>query len=226
MAAPHDNPTAAELTAAVRDWLSDDVAASDGPPHSFHRRVATNVLDIVRREIELGPQQAVTHADRLARLGVADDRARQVLERHESTHLHVADVGQAGELFAASDVFAAAPVPADDDARERRADIGAPDLVVDLSDADLGDIGIADRKITIRFGLFELEFGYEIGALQLTLAAQLALELPDVDLGPHEQRFLFGALLVGGLRAAGAARASGPSRSSSQGMLPVPPGWH
>lgn len=74
MAAPHDNPTAAELTAAVRDWLADDVGSADEPPNRFHLRVATNVLDIVRREIELGPQQAEEHAARLDRLGVADDR--------------------------------------------------------------------------------------------------------------------------------------------------------
>ncbi len=75
MAAPHDNPTAAELTAAVRDWLADDVAPSDRPPHRFHLRVAVNVLDMVAREIELGPQHAASHAARLEQLGVTDDRA-------------------------------------------------------------------------------------------------------------------------------------------------------
>ena len=75
MAAPHDQPTAAELTAAVRDWLADDVGPSGDPPDRFHLRVATNVLDIVGREIELGPRQAEAHAARLERLGVGDDRA-------------------------------------------------------------------------------------------------------------------------------------------------------
>lgn len=74
MSAPHDNPTAAELTAAVRDWLADDVGTADGPPNRFHLRVATNVLDMVAREIELGPQQAEAHAARLERLGASDDR--------------------------------------------------------------------------------------------------------------------------------------------------------
>lgn len=74
MAAPHDNPTAAELTEAVRDWLADDVGTADGPPNRFHLRVATNVLDIVAREIELGPGQVDAHAVRLEQLGVSDDR--------------------------------------------------------------------------------------------------------------------------------------------------------
>lgn len=74
MAAPHDAPTAAELTAAVRDWLNDDVGPGEGPPNRFHLRVATNVLGIVAREIELGPQQAQSHAARLEHLGASDDR--------------------------------------------------------------------------------------------------------------------------------------------------------
>jgi len=72
--APHDVPTASELIEAVRDWLADDVAGADRAPHGFHVRVAINVLDIVRREIALGPGHAVAHRERLARLGVADDR--------------------------------------------------------------------------------------------------------------------------------------------------------
>lgn len=74
MAAPHDPPTAAELVEAVRDWLADEVAPSEQPPNRFHLRVATNVLDIVRREIELGPEHTTAHVERLGRLGVADDR--------------------------------------------------------------------------------------------------------------------------------------------------------
>ena len=74
MAIPHDNPTSAELVEAVRDWLAERVGPSGEPPNPFHLRVATNVLGIVEREIELGPQQAEAHAARLERLGVADDR--------------------------------------------------------------------------------------------------------------------------------------------------------
>jgi len=68
---PHDVPTASELVESVREWIE---SLGDRPPNRFHARVASNVLRIVEREIELGPAQAVAHAERLERLGVADDR--------------------------------------------------------------------------------------------------------------------------------------------------------
>ncbi|HEY5662532.1 MAG TPA: DUF6285 domain-containing protein [Ilumatobacter sp.] len=68
---PHDSPTAAELVEAVREWIERDVTAATS---RFHARVAANVLAIVEREIELGPEQAARHRRRLDRLGVADDR--------------------------------------------------------------------------------------------------------------------------------------------------------
>lgn len=75
MAVPHDLPTAAELVEAVREWWDGTVVTSDAPPNRFHARVASNILAIVERELELGPQQAAAHRARLARLGVADDAA-------------------------------------------------------------------------------------------------------------------------------------------------------
>ena len=69
---PHDVPTAAELVEAVREWIERDVSGGLAT-NRFHARVATNVLAIVQRELELGPSQAQAHADRLARLGVTDD---------------------------------------------------------------------------------------------------------------------------------------------------------
>lgn len=67
---PHDVPTARELVEAVREWIERD----DGRvPNRFHARVASNVLSIVERELELGPAQARAHAARLEQLGVADD---------------------------------------------------------------------------------------------------------------------------------------------------------
>lgn len=69
---PHDVPTARELVEAVREWI-DREAASGRAPNRFHARVATNVLAIVERELELGPAQARAHAARLEQLGVADD---------------------------------------------------------------------------------------------------------------------------------------------------------
>ena len=73
MTVPHDAPDAAELLAAVREWIDRElIPATDGRLR-FHARVASNVLGMVGREIELGAAQAVAHQGRLAQLGVADD---------------------------------------------------------------------------------------------------------------------------------------------------------
>ncbi|MGW0809659.1 DUF6285 domain-containing protein [Nonomuraea sp. NPDC002799] len=70
---PHDVPTAAQLVAAVRDFLQSDVLPAVEDRVRFHTRVAINVLGMVEREILLGPAQAEEHAARLAGLGVASD---------------------------------------------------------------------------------------------------------------------------------------------------------
>lgn len=72
--APHDAPTLGQLVEAVREWLERDVMSSTDGRLRFHARVAANMLAMVERELELGPEQAAAHAARLARLGVADDR--------------------------------------------------------------------------------------------------------------------------------------------------------
>jgi hypothetical protein len=74
MSTPHDLPTAAELVAAVRDWLALDVADAATPPNRFHLRVAANTLSIVERELQAAAAHAAAHANRLERLGVEDDR--------------------------------------------------------------------------------------------------------------------------------------------------------
>ncbi|AQZ64109.1 unnamed protein product [[Actinomadura] parvosata subsp. kistnae] len=73
MNAPHDVPTAADLVAAVRDFLQTDVLPAVEGRVRYHTRVAINVLAMVEREIELGGEQAERHAANLAELGVADD---------------------------------------------------------------------------------------------------------------------------------------------------------
>ena len=70
---PHDAPTAVELLESVREWIDRELIASTDGRLRFHARVASNVLAMVEREIELGPVQAAAHARRLAQLGVADD---------------------------------------------------------------------------------------------------------------------------------------------------------
>lgn len=59
-----DRPTASELLEAVSEFLERDVMTLEGRV-GFHGRVARNVVDIVRRELELGPE-----ADRTERAGL------------------------------------------------------------------------------------------------------------------------------------------------------------
>jgi hypothetical protein len=75
MTEPHDRPTAAELLDAVQEYLDRDVAEATTGRVRFHARVASNVVAMVAREIELGSAQAVAHRERLAALGFADDAA-------------------------------------------------------------------------------------------------------------------------------------------------------
>src|SRR5437660_1046841 len=75
MAEPHDLPTAAQLVEAVREFLERDVMAATDGRVQFHTRVAVNALNMVQRELEVGPAQAAAHRTALDRLGVADDSA-------------------------------------------------------------------------------------------------------------------------------------------------------
>jgi len=67
----YGRPTAAELVAAVADFLDNDVRSSTGGQVNFHARVAANVLRIVERELTDDSAELVT--ERLADLGFADE---------------------------------------------------------------------------------------------------------------------------------------------------------
>ena len=69
----HDVPSARELIEAVREWLERDVLAATQGRVQFHTRVAMNVLAMVERELEFGPDQEREHAARLVALGVNSD---------------------------------------------------------------------------------------------------------------------------------------------------------
>lgn len=71
--APHDAPGAADLLDAVAGFLRDDVLPVTEGRIAFHVRVAANVVEMVGRQLVLGPAQAARHARRLAALGVSDD---------------------------------------------------------------------------------------------------------------------------------------------------------
>jgi len=67
-----DRPDPVELLEAVATFLREHVAASTEGRVSFHARVAANMLDIVRREIELGPQSQARELQGLRALLGAD----------------------------------------------------------------------------------------------------------------------------------------------------------
>jgi hypothetical protein len=74
----YGRPTAAELVAAVADFIDNDVRAATAPDGrladdgqvNFHARVSANVLRIVERELGASPGEV---ADALATLGFADE---------------------------------------------------------------------------------------------------------------------------------------------------------
>lgn len=70
---PHDAPSAPALLDAVASFLRDDVLPVTDGRVAFHVRVAANVVELVGRQLVLGPAQAERHCRRLAALGVADD---------------------------------------------------------------------------------------------------------------------------------------------------------
>ena len=72
---PHDVPSAADLLAAVREFLEGDVLEATEGRTRFLVRVAANALATVGRELDLGPDMAAAHRRRLQTLGVADERA-------------------------------------------------------------------------------------------------------------------------------------------------------
>jgi len=68
--APHDRPTADEIVEAAQEWIGGQQL--EGRDH-FLARVTTRALDVVRRELSLGPTLASRHGERLSALGVESD---------------------------------------------------------------------------------------------------------------------------------------------------------
>jgi Domain of unknown function (DUF6285) len=73
MASGHGRPTAAELVAAVAEFLETDVRDSTSGQVNFHSRVATNALRMVERELLADIEQADDVSDALARAGYDDE---------------------------------------------------------------------------------------------------------------------------------------------------------
>jgi aminoglycoside phosphotransferase (APT) family kinase protein len=75
----HGRPTAAELVAAVADFLDTDVRGATEGQVNFHARVAANALRMVQRELDNGPSGEVTAA--LSSLGAADEEELATMVR-------------------------------------------------------------------------------------------------------------------------------------------------
>ncbi|WP_343573676.1 DUF6285 domain-containing protein [Mycobacterium sp.] len=67
MTSAYGRPTAAELIAAVAEFLETDVRESTSGQVNFHSRVAANALRMVERELLADPGDSVS--DALARVG-------------------------------------------------------------------------------------------------------------------------------------------------------------
>lgn len=104
-----DRPTASELLEAVREFLERDVMTAVDGRVQFHTRVAINVLETVRRELELGTAH---DADQRARLlavfdtGADDDRTTADLERELAAALRANSLSPAQAEAAAQHVRA------------------------------------------------------------------------------------------------------------------------
>lgn len=103
MNASYGRPTAAELVAAVADFLDKDVRQATEGQVSFHARVAANVLRIVERELtdDRATPDFLGYADEAAfaaaiRDGDLDDRAAEVLPALRALVSHRLDVAHPG----------------------------------------------------------------------------------------------------------------------------------
>jgi len=90
-----DQPTMAELVGAVEDFMRN-VAMKRLEGHAqFHARVSANALAIVKRELELGPDQAVTELaslrDLLGEDGELESLNRELCRRIRDGELLLSD---------------------------------------------------------------------------------------------------------------------------------------
>jgi len=89
----HDRPSAAQLVAAVRDFL-EKVAQPELRGHSaFHARVAANALAIVERELALGAEQDAAERERLRAL-LGRDGALETQNRELCRAIRAGEIAQ------------------------------------------------------------------------------------------------------------------------------------
>jgi Domain of unknown function (DUF6285) len=86
----YGRPSAAELVAAVADFLDNDVRAATDGQVNFHARVAANVLRTVERELR--DESAAEVTDALAKFGFTDEAALAAAIRAGELDDRAADV--------------------------------------------------------------------------------------------------------------------------------------
>lgn len=69
----HGRPTIDELLDAVLGYLRDDLMARLEGADRHQVRIAVHALEVVARELQLGPRQGRQHTARLAALGFGSD---------------------------------------------------------------------------------------------------------------------------------------------------------
>lgn len=92
MTAPHDRPTAVELLEALHEWMERDLLPGVDGRLQFHTRVAINMIDIVRRELDLGPDQEARHQEVLSTFGMSDDAELAAAIRSGEFDSHLLEV--------------------------------------------------------------------------------------------------------------------------------------
>jgi hypothetical protein len=99
----HGRPTAAELVAAVAEFLETDVRDGTTGPINFHARVAANVLRTVERELldDTAAPDLLAYPDESAlaaaiRAGDLDDRSVEVSSALRGLVLHRLAVSHPG----------------------------------------------------------------------------------------------------------------------------------
>ena len=86
-----DQPTAAELLAAVAKFLREHAMPQLDQHAAFHARVSANAIDIVRREIELGQSSNMEEHKRLI-LILGHDGSLLELNRELSGRIAAGDI--------------------------------------------------------------------------------------------------------------------------------------
>lgn len=98
-----DQPSAIELVEAVTEFIRNHAMPQLQGHAAFHARVAANALDIVKRELEIGPDANSAERARLMALlgreGTLDDLNRALCEKIETGEMGLGTPGLTDHLW-------------------------------------------------------------------------------------------------------------------------------